>query len=38
MPDLAEELRATYNPRVAEALPAATPAAPFPSLRGMELG
>jgi uncharacterized protein (TIGR00369 family) len=34
---LADELRANYNPRVAEALAAATRAAPFPSLLGFEV-
>jgi acyl-CoA thioesterase len=37
MTTLAEELRASYNPRVADALAAATRHAPFPTLIGFEV-
>jgi 1,4-dihydroxy-2-naphthoyl-CoA hydrolase len=37
MPPLADDLRASYNPRVAEVLAKATVAAPSPSLLGMQL-
>jgi 1,4-dihydroxy-2-naphthoyl-CoA hydrolase len=37
MPPLADDLRASYNPRIADALAKATMAAPFPSLLGLRL-
>ncbi len=37
MPSLSEQLAASYDPRIAEALAGATRMAPFPSLLGLEI-